>query len=124
MYSYYCNSFSIRVQPCSFRSPSFTNILLPTIRCPVTFWHPRLVEKYCCQLLSGRLVSLQVEGELEYRMRQKVALQTMLKEKMLEIDRQNLQYQSLLRVESEQLALIERLSNSETITEQEEAPHK
>lgn len=57
-------------------------------------------------------------------MRQKVALQTMLKEKMLEIDRQNLQYQSLLRVESEQLALIERLSNSETITEQEEAPHK
>lgn len=69
-------------------------------------------------------MSLQVEGELEYRMRQKVALQTMLKEKMLELDRQNLQYQSLLRVEGEQLALIERLSNSETITEQEEAPHK
>ncbi|CAN0416412.1 unnamed protein product [Pylaiella littoralis] len=63
-----------------------------------------------------------VEGELEYRLRQKAALQTMLKEKMLELDRQNLQYKSLLRIESEQLALIERLSNSETLTEQ--APHK
>lgn len=67
--------------------------------------------------------NLQVEGELEYRLRQKVALQTMLKEKMLELDRQNIQYQSLLRVESEQLGLIERLSNSETLTEGE-APHK
>lgn len=66
----------------------------------------------------------QVEGELEYRLRQKMALQTMLKEKMLELDRQNLQYQSLLRVESEQLALIERLSNSETLTDQEVAPRK
>lgn len=69
------------------------------------------------------MLSPQVEGELEYRMRQKAALQTMLKEKMLELDRQNLQYQSLLRVESEQLALIERLSNSESLTEQE-APRK
>lgn len=69
------------------------------------------------------MLPLQVEGELEYRMRQKAALQTMLKEKMLELDRQNLQYQSLLRVESEQLALIERLSNSESLTEQE-APRK
>lgn len=42
---------------------------------------------------------------------------------MLELDRQNLQYQSLMRVESEQLALIERLSNSETLVEQE-APRK
>lgn len=65
----------------------------------------------------------QVEGELEYRLRQKVALQTMLKEKMLELDRQNLQYQSLIRVESEQLALIERLSNSEGLME-EDAHHK
>lgn len=65
----------------------------------------------------------QVEGEVEYRLRQKAALQTMLKEKMLELDRQNLQYQSLLRIESEQLALIDRLSNSETLTEQE-APRK
>ena len=71
---------------------------------------------------SGHL-PLQVEGELEYRMRQKVALQTMLKEKMVELDRHNLQYQSLLRVESKQLALIERLSNSDTLTEGE-APHK
>ncbi|CAN0314462.1 unnamed protein product, partial [Ectocarpus sp. 4 AP-2014] len=54
-----------------------------------------------------------VEGELEFRLRQKASLQTLLKEKMLELDRQNLQYQSLLRIESEQLALIERLSNSE-----------
>lgn len=65
----------------------------------------------------------QVEGEVEYRLRQKAALQTMLKERMLELDRQNLQYQSLLRIESEQLALIDRLSNSETLTEQE-APRK
>ncbi|CAN0533351.1 unnamed protein product [Ectocarpus sp. 12 AP-2014] len=64
-----------------------------------------------------------VEGELEYRLRQKASIQTMLREKMLELDRQNLQYQSLLRIESEQLALIERLSNSETLTEQE-APRK
>lgn len=60
---------------------------------------------------------------MDYRLRQKVALQTMLKEKMLELDRQNIQYHSLLRVESEQLALIERLSNSEKLTEQE-APRK
>lgn len=60
---------------------------------------------------------------MEYRLRQKAALQTMFKEKMLELDRQNLQYQSLLRIESEQLALIDRLSNSETLTEQE-APRK
>lgn len=64
-----------------------------------------------------------MEGEVDYRLRQKAALQTMLKEKMLELDRQNLQYQSLLRIESEQLALIDRLSNSETLAEQE-APRK
>lgn len=64
-----------------------------------------------------------VERELEYRLRQKSALQTRLKEKMSELDRQNVQYQSLLRIESEQLALIERLSNSETLTERE-APRK
>lgn len=66
----------------------------------------------------------QVEGELEYRLRQKAALQTQLKEKMLELDRQNVQYQSLLRVESDQLALIERLSNSEKLMEQDVAPRK
>lgn len=43
---------------------------------------------------------------------------------MLELDRQNVQYQSLLKVESEQLALIERLSNSEKLMEQEAAPRK
>lgn len=73
-------------------------------------------------LTAPSIFSHQVEGELEYRLRQKAALQTMLREKMLELDRQNLQYHSLLRIESEQLALIERLSNSETLTEQ--APHK
>lgn len=80
-----------------------------------------LIHKPC--LPAGCMSPPQVEGELEYRMQQKAALQTMLKEKMLELDRQNLQYQSLLRVESEQLALIERLSNSESLTEQE-APRK
>lgn len=60
---------------------------------------------------------------MEYRLRQKAALQTIIKEKMLELDRQNLQHQSLLRIESEQLALIDRLSNSETLTDQE-APRK
>ncbi|CAM9240884.1 unnamed protein product [Choristocarpus tenellus] len=64
-----------------------------------------------------------VDGEVEYRHRQKIALQTVLREKMLELDRQILQFQSLQRVESEQLALIERLSNSEAVVE-EEAPHK
>lgn len=60
-----------------------------------------------------------MEGEVEYRLQQKAALQTLAKEKMLELDRQNLQYQSLLRVESEQMALIDRLSNSEAMLDQE-----
>lgn len=56
-----------------------------------------------------------MDGELERRAEQKAALQVLIKERMADLDRHNLQYQSLLRMEADQEALIERLSNSETL---------
>eukprot|EP00619_Florenciella_sp_RCC1007_P014015 CAMPEP_0205906010 /NCGR_PEP_ID=MMETSP1325-20131115/1689_1 /ASSEMBLY_ACC=CAM_ASM_000708 /TAXON_ID=236786 /ORGANISM="Florenciella sp., Strain RCC1007" /LENGTH=133 /DNA_ID=CAMNT_0053271977 /DNA_START=71 /DNA_END=472 /DNA_ORIENTATION=+ len=55
-----------------------------------------------------------VESETENRARRQLALQSQINEKMAELDRYAKQYQSLARVEAEQLALIEKLSNNET----------
>lgn len=54
-----------------------------------------------------------VEGERENRLRRKQALQTMINEKTLELERYVQQFESLSKIEGEQLALIERLSNNE-----------
>eukprot|EP00622_Pseudochattonella_farcimen_P004415 FR739800.1.p1 GENE.FR739800.1~~FR739800.1.p1 ORF type:complete len:143 (+),score=17.85 FR739800.1:46-429(+) len=55
-----------------------------------------------------------VESETENRQRRQLGLQSQINEKMAELDRYAKQYQSLVRVEAEQLALIEKLSNNET----------
>lgn len=54
-----------------------------------------------------------VEGEVETRARRKHALQGMIKERTMEFERYVEEYDSLARVEAEQQALIERLSNNE-----------
>ena len=55
-----------------------------------------------------------VESEVENRENKKKALQAQINEKLSELERFNKQYQSLQQIESEQNALIERLSNNET----------
>lgn len=54
-----------------------------------------------------------VESEMTDRLRQKQQLQAIINEKKMELERIHKQYDSLSRVESEQMALIERLSNNE-----------
>ena len=55
-----------------------------------------------------------VETEIENRENKKNAMQAQINEKLSELERFNKQYQSLQQIESEQNALIERLSNNET----------
>ncbi|KAG5185666.1 intraflagellar transport protein 20 [Tribonema minus] len=74
--------------------------------------HASRIEKQKLRAIGMRN---KVDGEAEHRARQRMALQVLIKEKMSELDRNNVQYQSLLRVEAEQQALIERLSNSESV---------
>ena len=55
-----------------------------------------------------------VESEIENRGNKKKALQAQINEKLSQLERYNKQYQSLQQIESEQNALIEKLSNNET----------
>ena len=55
-----------------------------------------------------------VESEIENRENKKKAMKAQINEKLSELERFNKQYQSLQQIESEQNALIERLSNNET----------
>uniref|UniRef100_A0A7S2V367 Intraflagellar transport protein 20 n=1 Tax=Fibrocapsa japonica TaxID=94617 RepID=A0A7S2V367_9STRA len=55
----------------------------------------------------------QVEGEREHRERQRIALNTLIAEKKAELDRYTLQHQSLVIVEAEQAAMVERLTNND-----------
>jgi len=54
-----------------------------------------------------------VESEVENRESKKRALQAQINEKMAELERYNKQYNSLVNLEAEQLALIEKLSNND-----------
>lgn len=54
-----------------------------------------------------------VEGEVDNRIRRKQALQALINEKSMEYERYIQEYDALARVEAEQQALIERLSNNE-----------
>ena len=56
---------------------------------------------------------IQVEGEAEHRARQQAALQALINEKKAELERLSAQHDSLTRVEAEQKALIEKLTNNE-----------
>ena len=51
-----------------------------------------------------------VEFEIESRRRRRIEIDAMINEKMNELDRYQQQYESLLKVEAEQVALIESLS--------------
>jgi len=53
------------------------------------------------------------DSEEENRRRQVHALQVQIKERRAELDRYAEQYQSLQRLEAEQMALLEKLSNNE-----------
>jgi intraflagellar transport protein 20 len=53
-------------------------------------------------------------NEAEGRSRQKRALQTIINEKRAELDRINIQLQSLERIESEQRSMIEKFTNSQS----------
>ncbi|CCI10130.1 hypothetical protein ABG067_000887 [Albugo candida] len=55
-----------------------------------------------------------VDSELENRNRQKAITQLLIKEKQTELERYNLQYESLSKVLEEQQVLMEKLSNNET----------
>ena len=48
------------------------------------------------------------------RKRKQVELQAIISEKKAELDRLNTQYDSLVRVDAEQKALIEKLTNNES----------
>ncbi|RYG70279.1 hypothetical protein EON64_00595 [archaeon] len=52
------------------------------------------------------------ENEDEQRHRQERALQTMINEKKAELDRYNVQLQSLERIEAEQKSTIEKITNN------------
>lgn len=54
-----------------------------------------------------------VDHEKEVRKRKTIELQAMINEKRAELERLNTQYESLQHVESEQKALIEKLTNNE-----------
>lgn len=54
-----------------------------------------------------------VDHEKEVRKRKQVELQAMINEKKAELERLNTQQESLGRVEAEQKALIEKLTNNE-----------
>jgi intraflagellar transport protein 20 len=55
-----------------------------------------------------------VQNETEGRNRQKRTIQTVINEKRAELDRINIQLQSLERIESEQRSMIERFTNSQS----------
>ena len=54
-----------------------------------------------------------VDSEQEVRKRKQLELQAMINEKKAELERLNAQQDSLVRVEAEQKALIEKLTNNE-----------
>jgi len=54
-----------------------------------------------------------VDSEQEVRKRKQLELQAMINEKKAELERMNAQYDSLMRVEAEQKAMIEKLTNNE-----------
>lgn len=54
-----------------------------------------------------------VHSEIETRQRKTREYQMLIAEKQIELDRYNMEYESLLKVEHEQRKLIERLSNNE-----------
>ena len=54
-----------------------------------------------------------VTAEAETRETMKKSMQALINEKQAELERYSKQYQSLMRVEAEQRALIDKLSNSE-----------
>ncbi|CEG38475.1 Intraflagellar transport protein 20 [Plasmopara halstedii] len=54
-----------------------------------------------------------VDSEVENRNRQKQMLELLIKEKKTELERYNLQYQSLTKIADEQQLLMDKLSNNE-----------
>lgn len=54
-----------------------------------------------------------VDSEVENRNRQKQMLELLIKEKKTELERYNLQYQSLAKIADEQQLLMDKLSNNE-----------
>ena len=54
-----------------------------------------------------------IDSEQEVRKRKQVELQAMINEKKAELERLNTQHDSLVRVDAEQKALIEKLTNNE-----------
>ncbi|EGZ25884.1 hypothetical protein PHYSODRAFT_256038 [Phytophthora sojae] len=54
-----------------------------------------------------------VDSEVENRNRQKQMLKLLIKEKKTELERYNLQFQSLSKIADEQQALMDKLSNNE-----------
>ncbi|KAG1692636.1 hypothetical protein DVH05_025118 [Phytophthora capsici] len=55
-----------------------------------------------------------VDSEVENRNRQKQMLELLIKEKKTELERYNLQFQSLTKIANEQQQLMEKLSNNES----------
>ena len=58
-------------------------------------------------------LSNRVDSEPDVRKRKQIELQSMVHEKKAELERLNAHYESLMRIDSEQKALIDRLQNNE-----------
>mmetsp|Transcript_18332 Transcript_18332/g.25145 ORF Transcript_18332/g.25145 Transcript_18332/m.25145 type:complete len:108 (+) Transcript_18332:1445-1768(+) len=61
-----------------------------------------------------RAIGLRIaaENEVEQRVRQQRALQTLINERRAELDKFNLQLQALERIEAEQKAMLEKISSN------------
>ena len=76
----------------------------------------QVLETHASRIDSKKLraigLRMAAENEADNRMRKQRALEAMIKERRGELDRVTLQFQSVERVESEQKAQIEKLSNA------------
>ena len=75
-----------------------------------------IIERYAKRIEVQKMKAIGVrnlvEGEIENRRTSKLALQSQLTEKMAEVERVTALYDSLVKMEAEQKATIEKLSNN------------
>jgi len=70
----------------------------------------KLIEEEKLKAIGKRI---QVERQAELRKRKQRELQALINEKQAELDRYTIEHESLLRLEAEQRALLDKLSNNE-----------
>ena len=72
------------------------------------------IEKEKLRMIGARIKCSQVESDDGQILKEEQALRTTIRERKLEIERLKAEFESLSRVEGDQKALIDKLSNNET----------